>query len=143
MVPAPASGPRRARTAPITARSRELAAGGTLYGPHRDDLRFLANGRDLRIYGSRGQQRSAALALKLGELQVMTQTTGAAPLLLLDDVMSELDAQRRALLLQVLGDVDQAVLTTTDWDDFSPDFRAGAQLLTVAGGAVQPAEMRG
>jgi DNA replication and repair protein RecF len=120
-------------------RSREILAATTMYGPHRDDLRFLVNGRDLRLYGSRGQQRSAALALKLAEVRAMTAATGAAPLLLLDDVMSELDAQRRALLLQVLGDVDQAVLTTTDWDDFSPDFRASAQLLTVAGGAVQAA----
>jgi DNA replication and repair protein RecF len=68
-------------------RSREVAAGVTLYGPQRDDLRFEANGRDLRTYGSRGQQRSAALALKLAEVQVMA-AAGSAPLLLLDDVMS-------------------------------------------------------
>jgi len=66
----------------------------------------------------------------------MTEATGSAPLLLLDDVMSELDAQRRSLLLQVLGDVDQAILTTTDWDDFTGEFRSGAQLLTVAGGTI-------
>jgi DNA replication and repair protein RecF len=118
-------------------RSREILSATTMYGPHRDDLRFVVNGRDLRLFGSRGQQRSAALALKLAEVRAMTQATGAAPLLLLDDVMSELDAQRRGLLLQVLGDVDQAILTTTDWDDFTPEFRAGAQLLTVAGGTVQ------
>jgi DNA replication and repair protein RecF len=120
-------------------RAREILSATTMYGPHRDDLRFLVNGRDLRLYGSRGQQRSAALALKLAEVRAMTEATGAAPLLLLDDVMSELDAQRRSLLLQVLGDADQAILTTTDWEDFSPEFRAGAQLLTVAGGMVQPA----
>jgi DNA replication and repair protein RecF len=107
-----------------------------MYGPHRDDLRFLVNGRDLRLFGSRGQQRSAARALKLAEVRAMTDATGATPLLLLDDVMSELDAQRRGLLLQVLGDVEQAILTTTDWDDFSPEFRASAQLLTVMNGAV-------
>ena len=101
-------------------RSRELAAGVTLYGPHRDDLRFVANGRDLRTYGSRGQQRSAALAVKLAEVRAMTVATGSAPLLLLDDVMSELDAQRRSTLLAVLHDVPQAIVTTTDWDDFTP-----------------------
>ena len=101
----------------ISRRSRELAAGMTLYGPHRDDLRFLANQRDLRVYGSRGQQRSAALSLKLAEVQVMTDSTGSAPLLLLDDVMSELDAQRRNMLLAVLEGVEQAVITTTDWED--------------------------
>lgn len=120
-------------------RSREILSATTMYGPHRDDLRFLVNERDLRLFGSRGQQRSAALALKLAEVRAMTEATGATPLLLLDDVMSELDAQRRGLLLQVLGDVDQAILTTTDWDDFTPEFRAGAQLLAVAGGAVHPA----
>jgi DNA replication and repair protein RecF len=117
-------------------RAREIQAATTMYGPHRDDLRFLVNGRDLRLFGSRGQQRSAALALKLAEVRAMTDATGATPLLLLDDVMSELDAQRRGLLLQVLGDVEQAILTTTDWDDFSPEFRASAQLLTVMNGAV-------
>lgn len=119
-------------------RAREILSATTMYGPHRDDLRFLVNGRDLRLFGSRGQQRSAALALKLAEVRAMTEATGSTPLLLLDDVMSELDAQRRSLLLGVLGDADQAILTTTDWDDFTPEFRAGAQLLTVAGGAVRP-----
>ena len=67
----------------------------------------------------------------------MTDATGSTPLLLLDDVMSELDAQRRTLLVRVLGDAEQAILTTTDWDDFAPEFRASAQLLTVSGGTVQ------
>ena len=120
-------------------RAREILSATTMYGPHRDDFRFLVNDRDLRLFGSRGQQRSAALALKLAEVRAMTDATGSTPLLLLDDVMSELDAQRRTLLVQVLGDADQAVLTTTDWDDFSPEFRSGAQRLTVAGGAVSPA----
>jgi DNA replication and repair protein RecF len=120
-------------------RSREVAAGNTLYGPHRDDLRFVTNGRDLRAYGSRGQQRTAALSLKLAELKVSTITTGVAPLLLLDDVMSELDAQRRSTLLAALDGVEQAIITTTDWDDFTPEFRARAQLLQVRNGTVAPA----
>jgi len=119
-------------------RSREMAAGVTLYGPHRDDLRFLVNGHDLRTYGSRGQQRTAALSLKLAEVQAMHDETGEAPLLLLDDVMSELDAHRRATLLTALAGVNQAILTTTDWADFSPDFRAQAQLLTVDEGGIRP-----
>ena len=118
-------------------REREMAAGSTLYGPHRDDLRLLVNGRDLRSYGSRGQQRTAALALKLAEVEAMTQATGEAPILLLDDVMSELDALRRSTLLTALAQVNQTILTTTDWEDFTPEFRAQAQLLQVAGGAVQ------
>jgi DNA replication and repair protein RecF len=117
-------------------RRRELDAATTLYGPHRDDFRFLVNGRDLRLYGSRGQQRSAALATKLAEVRVMTRRTGAAPLLLLDDVMSELDAHRRAMLLRTLDGVEQAILTTTDWDDFSPEFQARARRLQVSAGTV-------
>ena len=118
-------------------RRRELAAGTTLYGPHRDDLRFVANGRDLRTFGSRGQQRSAALALKLAELAVSTATTGVAPLLLLDDVMSELDANRRHTLLTALDGVQQTIVTTTDWEDFAPSFRAQAQLFQVQSGTVR------
>lgn len=121
-----------------TRRSRELAAGATLYGPHRDDLRLLTNGRDLRTYGSRGQQRSAALSLKLAEVSAMTRATGAAPLLLLDDVMSELDVERRSTLLAVIDDVPQAIITTTDWDDFSPAFRQRARRFCVHSGIVEP-----
>lgn len=121
-------------------RARELAAGMTLYGPHRDDLRFLVNGRDLRVYGSRGQQRSGALSLKLAEVQAMTDLTGAPPLLLLDDVMSELDAQRRGTLLAALKGVNQAVVTTTDWEDFSVEFRRAAICYHVAAGEVTPAD---
>ncbi len=123
-------------------RAREIAAGNTLYGPHRDDFRFLAavqenEPRNLRTYGSRGQQRTAALATKLAEVQAMTEATGEPPLLLLDDVMSELDASRRATLLTALADVHQAVITTTDWADFSEDFQSQAQRLHVEGGAVR------
>ncbi len=121
-------------------RSREVMAGATLYGPHRDDLRFLANGRDLRIYGSRGQQRSAALSLKLAEVRARTAATGAAPLLLLDDVMSELDAERRAMLLAVIDDVPQAIVTTTDWEDFTPQFRQRARCFRVHSGIVEAVE---
>lgn len=117
-------------------RGRELTAGNTLYGPHRDDLRIVANDRDLRTYGSRGQQRTAALALKLAELQVSTAATGTAPLLLLDDVMSELDVQRRNTLLTALAGVEQAIVTTTDWEDFTPEFRRQAQLFHVHAGKV-------
>ena len=117
-------------------RAREIGAGITLYGPHRDEMRFLADRRDLRVYGSRGQQRTAALSTKLAEVQTMKELTGAPPLLLLDDVMSELDAKRRSTLLAALEGVDQAILTTTDWQDFTAEFRRQAQLFHVAQGSV-------
>ncbi len=119
-------------------RSREIAAGITLYGPHRDDMSFVANGRDLRTYGSRGQQRSAALSLKLAEVEAMKAMTGVPPILLLDDVMSELDAQRRGTLLEVLFGIQQAIVTTTDWEDFSPEFLQKSTRFCVSTGAVEP-----
>lgn len=119
-------------------RSRELEAGMTLVGPHRDDVVFLLDGRDVRTYGSRGQQRTTALALKLAEVRVLEEALGASPLLLLDDVMSELDEERRSRVLQVVAAVPQAILTTTDWSDFSADFLAGANCLHVEEGVLRP-----
>ena len=118
-------------------REREIAAGMTLLGPHRDDLQFLIEGRDLRAYGSRGQQRTAALALKLAEVAVMSRELGEPPLLLLDDVMSELDDVRRRALLALLTSAPQAIITATDWDDFSPAFRAQARQLRVVEGRIE------
>jgi DNA replication and repair protein RecF len=121
-------------------RAREIAAGTSLVGPHRDDVAFSVDGRDLRTYGSRGQQRTGALALKLAEVRMMQEITGDCPLLLLDDVMSELDAPRRHMLLEVLAGVTQAIVTTTDWSDFSPELLAQARRLRVEGGRLLPAE---
>jgi DNA replication and repair protein RecF len=96
-------------------RSREIAAGVTLVGPHRDDVRFLIDGVDAGIYGSRGQQRTSALALKLAEVDLMQRETGDYPVLLLDDVLSELDEHRRHFLVHTLeDDVEQVIITTTD-----------------------------
>ena len=118
-------------------RQREIAAGMSLLGPHRDDVQFTAQGRDLRTYGSRGQQRTAALSVKLGEVAIMQRALGAPPLLLLDDVMSELDGSRRALLLEALDGVQQALVTTTDWADFTPEFRSLARCLHVVEGRIE------
>lgn len=118
-------------------RGRDVAAGSSLSGPHRDDMAFTVEGHDLRTFGSRGQQRTAALALKLAEVQMMREATGDMPLLLLDDVMSELDAIRRRALLDALAQVDQALVTTTDWDDFTPELLAQARRWQVAQGALE------
>jgi DNA replication and repair protein RecF len=117
-------------------RSRDIGTGTSLVGPHRDDMAFLVEGHDLRTFGSRGQQRTAALALKLAEVQMMREETGENPLLLLDDVMSELDAARRHAMLDALSGVDQALVTTTDWGDFTPELLAGARRLHVEAGRV-------
>jgi DNA replication and repair protein RecF len=98
-------------------RQREIAAGMTILGPHRDEVRFTINDVDAGIYGSRGQQRTVALALKLAEVDMMRRETGEYPVVLLDDVLSELDSQRRGFLLHRLASSDgpqQAIITTTD-----------------------------
>jgi DNA replication and repair protein RecF len=119
------------------ARREELARGVTVVGPHRDDLHFTVDGVDMTLYGSRGQQRTTALALKLAEVELMIEATGQAPVLLLDDVMSELDAKRRARVMGMVDGVEQAILTTTDWSDFSEQFRAQAHLLSVKAGQIE------
>jgi DNA replication and repair protein RecF len=98
---------------------------------------------DLRLYGSRGQQRTAALALKLAELRFMREETGDSPLLLLDDVMSELDAMRRHSLLAALEEVTQALVTTTDWSDFAPELLRQARTMRVDGGRLIPGSSPG
>jgi len=95
-------------------RDRERRLGVTLVGPHRDDLEVLSNGRPLRAYGSQGQQRTAVLAMKLAEIQVYYEQYGEYPILLLDDVTSELDMQRNAKLFEYLQQGMQVFLTATD-----------------------------
>ena len=121
----------------LEARSEEVNRGVTLVGPHRDDFHFLVDGIDMHLYGSRGQQRTAALSLKLAEVALMKQSTGEMPLLLLDDVMSELDAHRRQQIISIVDQAGQAIITTTDWEDFPPDFRERANLLSVTMGRIE------
>ena len=123
----------------LGARGRDIAAGSSLIGPHRDDLAFSVEAHDLRTFGSRGQQRTGALALKLAEVQMMREETGDTPLLLLDDVMSELDATRRQAMLAALAEVDQALVTTTDWSDFTPELLAQARQWRVEAGTLNVA----
>lgn len=94
-------------------RKREIFRGTTLIGPHRDDLRFLVNEQNVQTYGSQGQQRTTALSVKLAEIDLMKEETGEYPLLLLDDVMSELDDNRQVHLLETIEDKVQTFLTTT------------------------------
>jgi DNA replication and repair protein RecF len=127
---------------------KEIWNGTTLVGPHRDDLAFETNGRDLATFASRGQQRTAILALKLAELDLLTELDGRPPLLLLDDVFSELDPERRSHLVRRIAALPQAFVTTTTLDDLDPELRAhatawrvvadaegGASLLADAGSA--------
>ncbi|KRL01655.1 DNA replication/repair protein RecF [Liquorilactobacillus capillatus] len=91
---------------------KEIFQGTTLYGPHRDDVRFLINTRNVQTYGSQGQQRTTALAVKLAEIELMRDETGEYPILLLDDVLSELDGDRQTHLLKTIQNKVQTFLTT-------------------------------
>ena len=106
---------------------KELWNGTTLVGPHRDDVAFVMAGRDLSAFASRGQQRTAILALKLAELDLVTEHDAKPPLLLLDDVFSELDPARRAHLVRRIAELPQAFVTTTTLDDLDPALRAIAR----------------
>lgn len=94
-------------------RKYELSMGTCSYGPHRDDLQFFVNDINVAIFGSQGQQRTTALSLKLAEIDLIYEKTGEYPLLLLDDVMSELDNKRQIQLLQTISGKTQTFITTT------------------------------
>ncbi len=118
------------------AQDAELASGLTLVGPHRDDWRFLVDEKDLSVYGSRGQQRTALRALKLAEFKWMTAETGETPILLLDEVVAELDKKRRNLLLRTVLEASQSILTATDPGMFSSDFLTRATSMQVSNGQI-------
>ena len=125
-------------------RPREIAAGMTLVGPHRDEARFLINEIDCGVYGSRGQQRTAALSLKLAEVHLMRRETGEQPVLLLDDVLSELDEHRRRFLLHTLDNgAEQAIITTTDLRTLPQTFLQSSQLWRVAMGRLSRLDVAG
>ena len=115
---------------------KELWNGATLVGPHRDDVIFELGGRALSTFGSRGQQRTAILALKLAELELLS-VGGEPPLLLLDDVFSELDPERRAHLVRRIRELPQAIITTTTLDDLDPALVAGSTAWRVTLGRVE------
>lgn len=112
----------------------------TSTGPHRDDFSFLVNGIDIRKFGSQGQQRTAALSLKLAEIELVKKMTKDTPILLLDDVLSELDSSRQNLLLSSIGDI-QTIITCTGLDEFVNNRFEINKVLKVENGTVMPAGM--
>ena len=119
-------------------RQRELAAGVSLAGPHRDDLGFSTSGVDVTAFGSRGQQRTVALAIKLAELAYIRGEAGEWPILLLDDATSELDTMRRAAVLELAREHPQVFLTTAEPRTVTAAFDGAPQVWRVEAGVLTP-----
>lgn len=119
--------------------AESIARGMTLSGPHRDELRMMINNRDAGLYGSRGQARTAVMALKLAELAWMEDRIGEPPVLLLDEVIAELDSKRRAYLLNRIADgrTVQTLMTTTELEIFTPHFLERAAVWRVESGKIE------
>ena len=117
---------------------RESATAATVLGPHRDDFRMLVNGLDMGTFASRGEARTLALTLRLGEASFLREARGDEPVVLLDDVLSEMDGSRRRRVLEKAGGYEQALITTTDWELAHDFFGDGAAYFLVEGGQVTP-----
>ncbi|WP_424348804.1 DNA replication/repair protein RecF [Latilactobacillus sp. 5-91] len=116
--------------------TREVEQGTTLIGPHRDDVQFLVNDKDVQAFGSQGQQRTTALSVKLAEIDLMKAQTGEYPILLLDDVLSELDDLRQTHLLKTFQNKVQTFLTTTSLENVKKEIIATPRVFTVTNGVV-------
>ena len=108
-----------------------------MIGPHRDDVSFKVNGRNVQTYGSQGQQRTTALAVKLAEIDLMRDKTGEYPVLLLDDVLSELDGERQTHLLKAIQDKVQTFLTTPGLNDIARQLIKQPRLFRINAGKIE------
>ena len=117
----------------------DIERGITSRGCHRDDLLFQINGSDVRVFGSQGQKRTTVISLKLSELEYMYKETGEYPLLLLDDVMSELDLSRQGMLLEYIGKV-QTFITLTDLSQIPELKNNNIQAFKILSGTAQAME---
>lgn len=116
----------------------DIMRGSTTVGPHRDDWEIQLNSHAIGPFGSRGQQRSAILALKMAEIEWMQKNSGQKPILLLDDVVAELDATRRRSLLETVLQATQAIVTATEPTMFSTEFLKNAHAFHISEGQVTP-----
>jgi len=120
----------------VQKRDMDIRYQSTQTGPHRDDISFLVNGMDVKKYGSQGQQRTVALSLKLAEISLVKKIINDNPILLLDDVMSELDSTRRDALLSYINDI-QTITTCTGYDDFIKERLSIDRIYEVSQGVIQ------
>ncbi|EEL52617.1 DNA replication and repair protein recF [Bacillus cereus Rock3-44] len=117
-------------------KQREIFRGTTLIGPHRDDLQFFVNGKNVQVFGSQGQQRTTALSLKLAEIELIYSEVKEYPILLLDDVLSELDDYRQSHLLNTIQGKVQTFVTTTSVDGIEHETLKQAKTIHVKSGTV-------
>ena len=115
---------------------REVLQGTTLYGPHRDDFAFFLDNNDLKIFGSQGQSRLAVITFKLSEIALFQEKTKTTPILLLDDIFSEIDRKKKNRLLRYIQNGIQTIITTTDLKDINARIIKDAKIFDVAGGIV-------
>ena len=117
---------------------KELNYGMTIYGPHRDDFYFEYKDNDLKYYGSQGQQKLAILSFKISEIPIFKEFTGTSPVLLLDDIFSELDIKKRNKLLKIINlDDVQSIITTTDLRNINKKYVENAYIFNVNNGNVE------
>lgn len=116
---------------------KELNYGMTLVGPHRDDFSFLFCGKDLKFFGSQGQQKTAVLAYKLSEIPIFENFCGTLPVLLLDDIFSELDLKKRNRLLKLISSGIQSIITTTDLKNINKKYLIDAYIYNVKNGNIE------
>lgn len=117
-------------------KEHELRRGVTLVGPHRDDLTFKVNGRDVQKFGSQGQQRTTVLSMKLAEIELMHELLGEYPILLLDDVLSELDNERQTHLLKSIQSKVQTFLTTTSLEGIQRELIEEPKVFNIDAGQI-------
>ena len=117
--------------------NEEISYGKTIYGPHRDDIEFILNGKNLKLYGSQGQQRAAILALKLSEIKIFQKATKENPILLLDDVFSELDEIKKNNLIKYINSDTQVIITTTDLANINQKLIKKSKIFYIKNGTVE------
>ena len=118
-------------------RQGDLSRGSSRFGPHRDDMDFLINGKGAASAASRGEQRTAVLALRLSEVNLSTEITGDSPVLLLDDILSELDSNHRDKVINMSYQVDQVFITVPDENITQEQFLPTANKYVVANGGIR------
>lgn len=118
-------------------RIEEIRRAQSCVGPHRDDILFFINGNNAAKFASQGQQRTVVLALKLSELDIITEKTGDEPILLLDDVLAELDDIRQNYLLKSITNATQTIITSVDTVLFEEEFLKDVKIYKIENGAVR------